>query len=59
MARPDREGRERSRKMLANNFMYYVQRFLPGQYWHWMIIGVAVLGLVGLVWAWLRKKRPD
>ena len=45
--------------MLGESFMYYVQRFLPGEYWHWAIIGVVVVGAVGGAWAWLRKKDGD
>jgi len=46
--------------MLAtNNFMYFIQRLLPGQYWYYIIIGMAVIAAAGGVWAWLRKKNAD
>ena len=43
--------------MLADSFMYYVQRFLPGQYWHWVIVGAAVVAALGGALLWMRKKK--
>ena len=45
--------------MLANAIMNLLQRILPGQYWYYAIIGLAVLAAIGGVWAWMRKKNPD
>ena len=46
--------------MLATNGLWtQLQRIMPGQYWYFLIIGLAVLAAAGGVWAWMRKKDGD